>query len=108
MFFCCSFSGLNFSSWCGELSISHSSKLKTFFKKIMRKEEYKIKGVERKKFMRGGGRQNMNCKFKTFGILDTRHIVQLPYFIPPSNKTGRKKAKSFFMFYHFQFQILKV
>ena len=56
----------------------------------------------------GGGGQNMHCKFKTFGILDTRHIVQLPYFIPPSNKTGRKKAKSFFYVLHFQFQILKV
>ena len=41
----------------------------------------------------------MNCKFKTFGFLDTikvhnTHTVQLPYkyyFISPSNKTSRKK-----------------
>ena len=47
---------LNKCSFAALSTISHSSKLKTFLKKIMRKEEYKIKGVERKKFMRGGAK----------------------------------------------------
>jgi len=46
---------------------------------------------------RGGG-QNLNRKFKTFGILDTLkvHIVQLTYkdyFISPSNQTSRLNIK---------------
>ena len=40
-----------------------------------------IKGVHRNK-SRGGG--NLNCKFKTFGFLDS-----LIFFISPSNKTSR-------------------
>ena len=67
-----------------------------------------------------GGRQNFNCKFKTFGFLDTLKVhtkqytytVQLPckyYFISPSNKTSRKKQQTiFFKFFALQFQILKV
>ena len=47
-----------------------------------------------------GRGQNLNCKFKTFGFLDTLkvhivHTVQLPYkyyLISPSNKTSRKKT----------------
>ena len=43
-----------------------------------------------------GGEQNLNCKLKTFGFLDSVHTVQLPnkyYFISPSNKTSRKKNR---------------
>ena len=59
------------------------------------------------------GGQNLNCKFKTFGFLDTLKVhVQLPfkdYLISPWDKTSRKKQQiNLFNTLHFQFQIWKV
>ena len=59
------------------------------------------------------GGQNLNCKFKTFGFLDTLKVhVQLPfkdYLISPWDKTRRKKQQiNLFNTLQFQFQIWKV
>ena len=66
--------------------------------------------------------QNLNCKFKRFGLnwisgisiryFKGTHTVQIPrlyYFIPPSNKTSRKKhvsKKS--TFYHIVILVFKL
>ena len=56
--------------------------------------------------------QNLNCKFKKFGFLETLKIhihflVQLPckdYFISPSNKYRKNSKLMLMLFFSFRFE----